>query len=70
MTVKGYTGEILVHSSNEDVATAEVTINQDTKQVTVTVQAGGVGTAIITIYLQEYPGVTKEIPVTVSGSKD
>lgn len=63
VTVAGnYTGEILVSSS--DTTVAEVTINQETKQVTVT--AGGVGTAIITISLKEYPGVKKEILVTVS----
>jgi len=67
VTVKGYegyTGEILVHSSNEGVAT--VTINQETGTKEVTVEAGRVGTAIITISLQEYPGVKKEILVTVS----
>lgn len=62
VTVAGYTGEIWVYSSDNNVAT--VTIDQDEKQVTVT--AVGVGEAKITIYLKEYPGVTKEIPVTVS----
>lgn len=66
MTVKGYTGEILVHSSDTDVAT--VTIDQDKKQVTVT--AVGEGEAKITIYLQEYPGVRKEIPVNVSNLEE
>ena len=65
MTVKGYRGEILVHSS--DTGVARVTIDQDEKQVTVT--AVGEVTANITIYLQKYPGVRKEITVTVSPKK-
>ena len=65
VTVKGnYTGEILVESSDTNVA--EVTINQDEKQVTVTVEAVSEGTAKITISLKENPGVRKEITVTVS----
>ena len=71
VTVKGYTGEISVESSDPNVAKAEATIdqNQETKQVTVTVTvtAVGEGEAKITISLgEEYPGVKKEIPVTVS----
>jgi len=61
VTVEGnYTGEIWVSSS--DTTVAEVTIDQET----VTVTAVGEGEAKITIYLKEYPGVKKEIPVTVS----
>jgi len=66
VTVEGYTGEIWVYSSDPKVATAEVTIDQETETTQVTVTAVGEGEAKITIYLQEYPGVTKEIPVTVN----
>jgi len=68
VTVEGYTGEILVNSSAPGVAT--VTIDQGTNEVTVTVKAVGVGTAKITIYLQKYPGVRKEITVNVSNSSN
>jgi len=69
VTVAGnYTGKILVSSNNEGVAT--VTINQETETKQVTVTAVGEGKAKITIYLQKYPGVRKEISVTVSNQSN